>query len=366
VAGLAGAAVLPAGLAVAGTGVPERGVSIPGGQLFGVAATSASNAWTVGQDDVTGKTIIQHWNGIAWKRVASPTLAGASALYAVAAISASNAWAVGGSNSTPGTTEILHWNGSRWRHVASPTPVGGGTLFGVTATSARNAWAVGCAGNCFQGFGGIKTLILHWNGARWKRVPSPSPGQGSSLSGVSATSARHAWAVGCTAFCFLSSASPHTVVLRWNGTTWTRVSLRAPDKIGALNGVAATSASNAWAVGCAGHCFGPKATTHTMIVHWNGTRWRHVASPSPAGDSLLTAVAATTARNAWAVGYTRTSEKTLILHWNGTSWKQVPSPSPGQFSQLLGVAATSARHAWAVGSDLTGLILQRWNGTVWK
>ena len=35
----------------------------------------------------------------------------------------------------------------------------------VAATSARNAWAVG---------GGPRTVILHWNGAAWKRVPSPS------------------------------------------------------------------------------------------------------------------------------------------------------------------------------------------------
>jgi hypothetical protein len=37
------------------------------------------------------------------------------------------------------------------------------------------------------------------------------------------------------------------------------------------------------------------------------------------------------------------------LHWNGTRWKHVPSPSPSPFSELFGVAATSSRHAWAVG-----------------
>jgi len=313
VAGAAGAVVLPAGPAVAGTGVPQRGVPIPHGELFGVAETSASNAWAVGQDYVHGKTIILHWNGTAWTRVTSPTLAGGSALYAVAATSASNAWAVGGSDTPPGKTQILHWNGTAWKQVPSPTPKTGGALFGVTATSATNAWAVGCAGNCFQGFGGIKTLILHWNGVAWKQVPSPSPG-----------------------------------------------------RIGALNGVTATSASNVWAVGCAGHCFGPMATTRTMIVHWNGTAWKYVASPSPASNSVLAAVTATSASNTWAVGYTRNRYRTLIERWNGTAWKQVPSPTPGQFSQLVGVAATSASNAWAVGSDLGTTIVQHWNGTIWK
>lgn len=32
-----------------------------------VAATSAGNAWAVGQDYVNGKTIILHWDGTVWK-----------------------------------------------------------------------------------------------------------------------------------------------------------------------------------------------------------------------------------------------------------------------------------------------------------
>jgi hypothetical protein len=364
--GAAGASVLAGGPATAGTAAPGRAVRLPGGQLFGVAATSARNAWAVGQATVSGKTIILHWDGTAWRRVPSPTPKGGGALYAVAATSSRNAWAVGGSDGPPGTTEILHWNGTAWRSVPSPAPRGGGALFGVAATSAGNAWAVGCAGNCFQGFGGIKTLTLHWNGSTWRRVPSPSPGTGSALSGVAAVSARNAWAVGCTAFCFLSSARPHTVILHWNGTGWQRAPSPARARIGALNGVAATSAGNAWAVGCAGHCFGPMATTSTMIVRWNGTTWKDVASPSPAGNSVLTAVAATSARNAWAVGYTRGSGKTLIAHWDGAAWRRVPSPTPGQFSQLLGVAATSRRNAWAAGADLNAAIVQHWNGSTWK
>jgi hypothetical protein len=44
----------------------------------------------------------------------------------------------------------------------------------------------------------------------------------------------------------------------------------------------------------------------------------------------------------------------------------VASPTYGQSSELLGVAATSTRNAWAVGWDLKALILQHWNGTAWK
>ena len=73
-----------------------------------------------------------------------------------------------------------------------PGPAGSltitGQLFGVAATSASNAWAVGT--------GSGKTLIVRWNGASWTQVASPSPGSGGSFAGVAATSASNAWAVG--------------------------------------------------------------------------------------------------------------------------------------------------------------------------
>jgi hypothetical protein len=56
-----------------------------------------------------------------------------------------------------------------------------------------------------------------------------------------------------------------------------------------------------------------------------------VPSPNPGGTrgvSVLNGVAAASAANAWAVGYyaPRGSPlRTLIVHWTGTAWKQVPS-----------------------------------------
>lgn len=337
------------------------------GTLFGVAATSARNAWTVGQA-LSGKSIILRWNGSAWAQVPSPTPRGGGAYYAVAATSASNAWAVGGSDNKPFKTLIAHWNGRSWKQVPSPTPSIGGALFGVAATSAHNAWAVGCAGNCYQGFGHApQTLILHWNGASWKRVASPNPAAGTSLSAVAAASASSAWAVGCTADCFISSASPQTVILHWNGHAWKQAASPAGAATGALTGVAATSPGNAWVVGCTGHCFGPDALPGTLIAHWNGTSWQKVTAPSPAGGSVLTGIATRSAGSGWAVGYTRNSGKTIILRWNGAAWTRVTSPTPAHGGQLLATAIGSPASAWAVGSsDFGDLLLERWNGAAWK
>src|SRR5262249_23104650 len=79
---------------------------------------------------------------------------------------------------------------------------------------------------------------------------------------------------------------------------------------GTLAAVAATSARNAWAVGTAG-------ASKPLIVHWNGSKWSSVPTGAPA-NSFLHAVAASSATNAWALGEIFTgSGKTVILHWNG-------------------------------------------------
>jgi hypothetical protein len=68
---------------------------------------------------------------------------------------------------------------------ASPTTFNG-LLRGVGAASATDAWAVGAQFTV----AGTRTLALHWDGTRWKAVPSPSPTatNGSILNGVSAVS----------------------------------------------------------------------------------------------------------------------------------------------------------------------------------
>src|SRR5262249_26684318 len=209
-----------------------------------------------------------------------------------------------------------------------------------------------CAGR-----GGERTLILHWNGTAWQQVASPVQKFDGYLAGVAATSASNAWAVG----------SPAVVgppfILHWSWTGWQQVAIPIPGKGDILTGVAATSATNASAVGSSFPTNRPRAL-HTLILHWNGTAWQQVASPTPnPGDNnFLQDVAATSASDAWAVGYyfiTTGVTHTLIEHWNGTAWRRVKSPDPSSTKNVLtGVAASSATNAWAVGSYKSG--------TVWR
>ena len=273
-------------------------------------------------------------------------------LYAVAATSSGNVWAVG-QTSPPGDDDepdwnalIMHWNGTSWKRVPSPSPGTGATLSGVAAVSARSAWAVGWTDS--TKFSPARTVIVRWNGAAWKRVPTPHP-RYAFLNSVAATSGGSAWAVS-------TPIQPPAVIVGWNGASWQPAPIPdgAADDNG-VSGVAATSARNAWAVGGV-----------PGILHWNGTAWKLMHSPGPAAD--LAAVAATSARNAWAVGSTD-SGKTLIDRWNGAAWKRVPGPTPAHGGQLTAVAATSTRSAWAVGWTGTykvQTVILRWNGAAWK
>ena len=72
--------------------------------------------------------------------------------------------------------------------------------------------------------------------------------------------------------------------------------------------------------------------------------------------AVLEEVRPVSANDVWAVGgYLRgATNKTLILHWNGTSWVQVPSPSLGTNDGLFGVDTTSPGNVWAVGGYALG------------
>src|SRR6266704_1109192 len=166
----------------------------------------------------------------------------------------------------------------------------------------------------------------------WTGVQPPDPGGPSAanaLDGVAVLSSCDAWAVGS----YSNGAARQARVVRWRGSAWKKVASPdpgGPSRDNDLNGVAATSAGNAWAVG---RYFNGTAY-RTLILHWHGTAWKQVASPnagSPADNQVLASVTANSVGNGCAVGSYNIGDvdQTLILHWNGPAWKKVASPDPG-------------------------------------
>jgi hypothetical protein len=352
---------------------PQATITSLAGSLAAVSAGSAKDAWGVGQTRTT-KTLALHWNGTSWAQVTTPAPgAFGSLLSGVTEISPTNVWAVGSSNASSGSkTLALHWNGARWAQV--PTPNSGiSTLSGVSAVSANDIWAVGSGGTQTR----ETTLVLHWDGRMWTQVPSPTPpGQVVALFSVSAVSATDVWAVGRD----LTSKLGKTLVLHWDGKAWTQVPSPSPGvSDNQLFAVHMTSATDGWAVGFGGNSQGAGVT---LVLHWNGTAWTQVPSPTPglrSGGGLLTGVSALTGSDAWASGFYNTNsggEGTLLLHWDGTSWTRVPSPTPrpggstgGSF--LNGVDMVATGDVWSAGGtvfDGTGkerTLLLHWNGVTW-
>ena len=69
---------------------------------------------------------------------------------------------------------------------AGTVPSIAGQLHGVSADSATDAWAVGFSETNPNP---RQTLIVHWNGTAWWRVPQPSPGTGGEGAGLTSVSA---------------------------------------------------------------------------------------------------------------------------------------------------------------------------------
>ena len=180
------------------------------------------------------------------------------------------------------------------------------------------------------------------------------------LASVSAAAGNDIWAVGSSS---VDGATPVPLIERWNGAAWEQVA--SPPGNGALSGVVALSADDAWAVG--GNSSGTGSPT--LIEHWDGTSWSVVPSPNAPGG-YLNSVAGRSASSVWAVGYQDAGHKTLAEYWDGVDWRIVTTPSPGpKTNALTGVVDLSAADGWAVGSSggTTGSTLaEHWNGARWK
>jgi hypothetical protein len=337
--------------------------AVYGNLLKGVAARTASDVWAVGGEATatSNQTLAVHWNGTAWTATSTPNPVArcqdgniqwtGQPLNAVAAVSANDAWAVG-TTCYQMKTLVERWNGTSWNIVASPYFNTGGdgivnVLNGVAAISSSNVWAVGThtAAN-----GAYLTLIEHWNGTSWSVVSSPSPSAtNNDLTAVAGTSASDVWAVGWT-------LDGSVLIEHYNGSSWSVVSNPAVPSGSILYGVTAITPTNAWAVGYQPGAIGALLT---LVLHWDGTAWTVVPSPNEdtqySSSNILTGVAAISANDIWAVGmYENEStdyhqHRTLTLHWDGTSWSIVTSPTPGQSGELTGVAALSTGQIWGAG-----------------
>src|SRR5436190_1935819 len=287
-----------------------------------------------------------------WEIIASPNLgAQANSLSGVAAVADNDVWAVGwawNNRLSAYRTVIEHWNGATWSLVRSPNATNGYNLLnGVAVVAANDVWTVGQAANGNT----YKTLVEHWNGAAWSVVPSPNVvGSSSVLTALSVVSANDIWAVGYSTD---SNFINHSLTLHWNGAAWNIVpSPSDSTDDNTLFGVATVASNDVWAVGNAG-------SLKTLAIHWDGASWSVI--PAAALDPndtnpVLVGIVALSSDNIWTAGQfivplEGSAQHTLTESWDGSSWSVVPSPNVQRSNNRLhGIAATPNGTLWAVGT----------------
>jgi hypothetical protein len=285
--------------------------------LFAVADLAPDNAWAVGSyigSDYNSHTLIENWNGAAWSVVPSPDGGpSGNVLTGVAGTASNDVWAVGQARAAGGAFQTLieHWNGVNWAVVSSPNPgTSDNVLNGVVATASNSAWAVGEA---LGSASPDQALILQWNGETWNVATTPALTNTGVFYGVGGA----AGVVLAAGDVFPTVGAPTQTLVEQslNGSKWTVATTpNAATTDNLFYGIAVISSSNAWAVG---QYLDAGGSPLTLTAQWNGTSWSLVSSPNPGtGDNILAAVAATSASDVWAVGTTsgNGADRTLILH----------------------------------------------------
>jgi len=264
--------------------------------LGGVGDISPTEAWAVGTvhiGEANPGQVIEHWDGTQWSQFPGPTFPvnDEPELMGLTAIAADDIWAVGSllSNDFSQNNFLFeHWDGTAWTYTATPS---NGFLLGIGSDSSTDAWAVG-----FQGAenDNSRTLTMHWNGTTWKHVNSPSVGVGANqLNAVLVLAPNNVWAVG-----FKTSAAPptraptETLIEHFDGTSWSIVPSPnvGPNSVyqsNALRGITAVSPTDIWAFGSYFRASG-SGNQMTLLLHWDGTSWTIAPSPNPtAGGGFL-------------------------------------------------------------------------------
>jgi len=176
----------------------------------------------------------------------------------------------------------------------------------------------------------------------WRLSPVVVPDGESTFSGVDARTPDDVWAVGAgVRFDALSTEKGATIAEHWNGRRWRLVATPAFE--GALLDVAAVAADDAWAVG--------KRGDSPLVEHWDGQRWRVVATPHVRGPSRLSSVEARSPDNVWAAGSRLPREEApngspLVEHWDGRRWSVVATPRWASSLDSPHVSLSSNSEVW--------------------
>jgi hypothetical protein len=198
-------------------------------------------------------------------------------------------------------------------------------VFEAIAVDGAEVWAVGWDRDYNAPGRPVSSLVVHFDGSSWRRETTPNPLNRNTLNDVVALGNGGVLAVGVAQDTSGGGITPHSLMLRWQGTTWSSLPV-PPGEAGSqdqLQSVAAVSPTSVWSVG---YYSSPSSGLHEpLLVHWtgnggDGTLAIHHPSPALGVSAILWGVSATSAGELWAAGYTAppgAGNATLVLKGTG-------------------------------------------------
>jgi len=323
--------------------------------LNGVSCAAAADCTAVGEYYRTAAgpqpTLIERWDGTAWRVEPSPSIGRASTLDSVSCPTAASCTAVG--------SLILGWNGVTWKVELRSSP-----FASVSCTAPTWCMAVGVTGGGTPESG-------YFNGTTWTLQPMPlppHPAQTIALAGISCTGPSFCMAVGDYSYGVGARPSPtardKTLTERWNGSSWRVIGSVDVASWNQLSAVSCTSPRACTAVGSSA------SGQFALAERWNGSTWtiQHVLDMNPAGYTRLTAVSCSSDTACMALGTYNEGVSAIAESWNGAAWQLYRMPGPPQpepFVQPAGLSCTGPAACVAVGSDGRTLA-EIWAGAHWR
>lgn len=300
--------------------------------LSDIVGLSATNVWTVGQQDIwdawENRAAIAHWDGRAWVQIGIRNDGtGPAHLRSIAAASPTDLWAVGAAHDSlpyvahgdgvgfdrigvdalragdwlggvaavPGKVVavgsrerkplIVVRSGTTWRAV--PAVKGDGRLYGVALSGKGAGFAVGDIDG--------EPLIMRLTGGAWKRVPLPSI-PGGYLRDVHVNDARRALAIGGI---YRGEGRAVPLVLAWNGRRWAKA--KVPDAEANLYGVTGDGKSRFWVSG-----FDPHRPGESYLLRYDGRTVKAIRGAEGTTQRTVRLQAVTYlpgTSSVWAVGH---------------------------------------------------------------
>jgi hypothetical protein len=134
------------------------------GQVTGVTAATPSGVWVFGTSaDGTSDIGTWYYDGASWQRV----LGLAGSIVRASAITASDIWAIA---ANPASYSVLRFDGTTWQQVPTGSALDSVHVRDILAISSSDVWVLG---DKTDASGGVRLVLLHWNGAGWSSLVTP-------------------------------------------------------------------------------------------------------------------------------------------------------------------------------------------------